>query len=232
MGFRQKSELKKINTNKMKKYCILLVLALFSGSIVAQKISGGITFSPLVSWMKPDSKKVEFEASKFGFSFGLVGDYNFSDNFSFSTGINVYNGGGKLKYKDSIPAFEADSIYNLAPNAVILYKLQYIEIPLSFKGKTNEIGYITYFLKGGLSPMFRYKAKGDVSQYNISGEDFKGEVSGFNLGFHLGGGIEYSLGGNTKVLAELQFTNGLTDVTKDDYKTIFNMIILRTGIIF
>lgn len=232
----------------MKKILIAFVLLLAFGFSYGQKVSGGIVFSPVISWMKPSiTDRIENEALKFGFSFGLNGDLNLSDNFAFNTGIVVNNFGGKLKYLDAVPEFKVDmgtydSTYAFVPNAVINYKMQYIEVPFSIKGKTNEIGYMTYFMKAGISPMFRYQAKADVSQGNISGKSIKTEVAGFGLGFNFGLGFEYSLGGNTKLLVGLDYMNGLTDMTntkiinangtKGDEKVILSSISVKTGIMF
>lgn len=230
----------------MKKYLIWLTFIIFVSKITAQEnaVTGGIYVSPVISWLKPDVKTIEKDKSKFGFGFGLTVDLNLSKNFAFSTGLSFVNLGGSIQYSDSIPEFKAvDTTYSLKGGSIINYKTQFIELPFSIKGKTNEIGYITYFLKAGISPNFRFKAKGDVTVN--SGDDIKAEVRGFNMGFIIGGGIEYSLGGSTKLLVEALFNNGLTDFTKtktwDDRnnklrtssdKVIINNISLRVGILF
>lgn len=225
----------------MKKYLIGIAFIFITVSVMSQGVTGGLYISPVVSWLKPDSKNITKDGSRFGFGFGIPVDLNFSKNFAFSTGIAYTNLGGSLKYLDSIPKFEAvDSIYSLVKNSVVKYKTSFIEIPLAFKGKTNEIGYITYFLKAGVSPQFRFKAKGDVGSLN-TGDDIKAEVRSFNMGYNIGGGIEYSLGGSTKLLVEALFTNGLTNFTKvetlnkgtlKNEKTIMNSISLKVGILF
>ena len=226
----------------MKKYLFGLMFIIFTSGLFAQdsKVAGGLYISPIVSWLKPDTKSIEKDGSRFGFGFGIPVDLNVSKNFAISTGISFQNTGGSLKFLDSIPVFEAaDTTYSLKKGSIVNFKTQFIEIPLSLKGKTNEIGYITYFLKAGISPCFRYKAKGDVTVN--SGDDIKAEVSSFNLGFHIAGGIEYSLGGSTKLLIEAIFTNGLTNFSKvETYdkgslkreKIIANNIALRLGILF
>ncbi len=226
----------------MKKYLIGIVFVFVSVSVMSQGVTGGLYVSPVISWLKPDSKNITKDGSQFGFGFGIPVDFNFSKNFAFSTGIAYTNLGGSLKYNDSIPSFKAvDTTYSLKANSVVKYKTSFIEIPLAFKGKTNEIGYITYFLKAGISPQFRFKAKGDVTIN--SGDDIKAEVRGFNMGYNIGGGIEYSLGGSTKLLVEVLFTNGLTNFTKvetlkrgatatKNEKTIMNSISLKVGILF
>ncbi len=202
--------------------------------------------------MKPDiSQNIENDALRFGFSYGLVGDLNLSDNFAFSTGINVNNFGGQLEYLDSIPEFIIDNgtidTMSFKPNAIVTYKFQYVEIPISIKGKTNEIGYLTYFMHAGINPMFRWKAKGDVSQENVAGVSLSKEVSGLLMAFSVGGGFEYSLGGNTKLLVDVIYKNGLSDVTKTktyhfndagtggdilDEKVILNSLEVKLGILF
>lgn len=235
----------------MKKLFLAIALLIGVSSVNAQKITGGIAVSPIISWMKPDiSQNIENDGVRFGFSYGLVGDYNLNDNFAFSSGINVNNFGGQLEYLDSIPAYVIDNgtidTMSFKSNAIVTYKFQYVEIPISIKGKTNEIGYLTYFMHAGINPMFRWKAKGDVSQDNVTNVSLKEEVSGLLMAFSVGGGIEYSLGGNTKLLVDLIYKNGLTDVTKTktfhlndvgagdilDEKIILNSIEIKLGILF
>ena len=229
----------------MKKFVLILALASFVFFGMAQnKFSGGIYFNPTFAWMKPDVKYIEKDAMRTTFGFGLVGDFNITDNFAFQSGLRFSNMGGSLKYLDSIPAFVTpDSTYRLDANSVVKYKTQYVGIPLYIKGKTNEIGGMFYFLKAGVVPSFRYSAKGDVTVN--SNDDIKEEVRGIYTTFELGGGLEYVLGGNTRVLVEVVFSNGLTSVTKtklwdtknnklrDDYdKVIQNGLMLNLGILF
>jgi hypothetical protein len=229
----------------MKKLVIILVLASFTFTAMCQnKFSGGIYFNPTFAWMKPDVKHIEKDALRPTFGFGLVGDFNISDNFAFQTGLRFTNMGGSLKYLDTVPNFVTpDTIYKLNPNSVVKYKTQYVGIPIYIKGKTNEIGGIFYFLKAGIVPSFRYSAKGDVTVN--SNDDIKEEVKGFYTSFELGGGIEYVLGDNTRILAEVVFSNGLTDVTKTRVwdsksntlrsktdKVIQNGLMINLGILF
>ncbi|MBI4648954.1 MAG: PorT family protein [Bacteroidia bacterium] len=234
----------------MKKILITTFCSYFlilSGSS-QQKFTGGLFVSPLVSWMKPDSKKAELAQAMLGFNFGVTADINLTKNFaaSFSIAANKY--GGSVKYLDSIPEFEAEDVLrqdqSLSPGAVVDYKLTYIEIPIALKGKTNEIGYITYFLKAGINPSIKYKAKGDVNQNNITDVNVKNSVSLFGFGYHLGGGIEYSLAGNTRVLVEGIYTGGLSDIDNTkmiasdtgakakEIKITLNNVALRVGILF
>jgi hypothetical protein len=156
-------------------------------------------------------------------------DINLTDNFAFSTGVNVIENGGVLKYSQMIKLQTNDGLYQLDSTATVFYKLRYLELPLSIKGKTKEIGYITYFGKAGLSPMISIRSRADVSDTEVKNIDnnnaivddlenlnIKDEINIFNFGLHLGAGIEYSLGGSTAVVVEVQFHNNFLDMTKDN----------------
>ena len=206
----------------MKRFTILSLAILFSVLVNAQKVSGGLSFSPILSWTKSDSKLIENDGNRFSVGYGIFADYNFTENFSLSSGININEVGGTVKYPKEI-GFLYEDVYDTLPTgARVFYKIRYVEIPISLKGKTNEIGYFTYFMKAGLSPMFRWKVRGDIYQtidskeVKIEDVNMKNEVNWFSLSFHVGAGLEYSLGGNTALVAELIYYNGLTDFTNDN----------------
>lgn len=223
----------------MKKVSIFLTSILVVLLANAQeKFSGGIYLAPEISWFKPDNKQVKSEKSRLSFGFGITSDIALTNAFSLNLGLGFFNSGGSLKYLDSLPKIQAvDSVYtNIPANSIIKYKLQYIELPISIKGKTKEIGYISYFLKFGVSPLLRYKSRADITV--DSNDDIKNEVRAVAFAYHIGGGITYSLKGNTKLLFEGIFRNGLSDIEKiknyrnKDYKNILNIIEIRAGVVF
>jgi len=218
---------------------ISFAMLLLVGVISAQeKFSGGIYVSPEISWFKPDNKQVKSEKGRLSFGFGITSDIALTNAFSFNLGLSFLNAGGSLKYLDSLPKIQAvDTTYlKLPSNRIIKYKLQYIELPISIKGKTKEIGYISYFLKFGISPLLRYKSRADIEV--DSNDDVKNEVRAVSFAYHIGGGITYSLKGSTKLLFEGVFRNGLSDIEKiknyknKDYKNILNVIEIRAGVVF
>jgi hypothetical protein len=228
----------------MKKSLTVLLFLIVSQIGFSQGISGGIFISPVVSWFKPDVKTIKADYSRLSFGFGVPITFDITKNFGICTGFNFVNVGGGLQYLDSIPKFYTeDSTYHLLPNSKINYKTQFIELPLTLVGKTNQIGYITYYLKTGICPALRYKAKGDITVN--SDDNIRDEVRGSSLSFLIGGGIEYSLGGSTRVMTEIMFTNGLTDFTKTQTwnkktnslnsssdRVILNSVALRVGVLF
>jgi len=81
------------------------------------------------------------------------------------------------------------------------------------KGKTQEIGYITYFAKLGVNPSVALKTRADIDGdvTGAPGKDLKDlnikdNINPLSMGWHVGGGIEYSLGGTTSLIAELIFS--------------------------
>lgn len=227
----------------MKKLLIIsLLLASFSGF---SQLRFGIVGTPQVTWLKSDNKLVEMDGIRLGISYGLNIDYSFSENATLTTGIFINNAGGKLQYSDttSIFSFEHSDIIDTLPTDVsITYKTQYLEIPLGLKFKTNEIGYITYFGQLGLTPMINISAKGDSEKPDlIDNEKINKEVSLFNLGYHIGAGIEYNLSGNTSLLAGIIYTNGFFDITRNPKgnkttnvsdKVIMNSVSIKVGVLF
>ncbi|MBN2683237.1 MAG: PorT family protein [Bacteroidales bacterium] len=223
----------------MKKFLFSAILFIFIVNTTTAQVSFSIDAAPQLSWLKSDKSIVAKDGSKFGFKYGLNLDFAFGDNYAFSTGIKINNLGGKLIYNtDSILRFNHDETMDTLPTGIsIAYKLQYLEIPLGLKFKTNEIGYMTYYMQVGLSPLINIGANADAQHPNRSfeGEKINKEVRLFSLGYFISGGFEYNLGGATSVLVGLSYFNGFMDVTNNEDvkdKTILNSVALNVGIKF
>ena len=82
----------------------------------------------------------------------------------------------------------------------------------------------------------RYDQKADNPDERFNFKNRKtNETVGANLSLHIGGGIEYSLGGATAVMAGLYYTNGFTNIYKTSFlndKVSLRNIGLRLGILF
>ena len=229
----------------MKKILVCIIAMAFVGNIFAQKVSGGLFFGPTLSWLSTDSKTLTTEGMRFGYNFGALMDINLMDNFAISTGIQFNKMGGNVKFVYGAHDINPDEglAYDTLPaGSSINYNLNYLAIPFGFKGKTNEIGYLTYFLKAGVTPLINIKALGDIGvDENILLSD---EVRLFNAGWHIGGGAEYSLSGNTRVLFEILYTGGLLEIDNPDVfttaarnattntKVVLSDIHIKVGILF
>lgn len=199
---------------------IAIAAFLFSTVTYAQdndsKFNFGLKLSPTIAWFKAEGTGVEKDGAKIGFAYGLVADINFAKNYCFETGIDVTYRGGKIKsiYEDTLGTYESKSTITL----------QYIELPITLKLKTNEIGYMTYFGRVGFAPGVNIRASNDIS---------KKDVNPINLALLVGLGAQYSLGGKTAILIGLTYNNGFLDIAKESgVKLASNFIALDLGIMF
>jgi len=190
------------------------------------KFNFGLKISPTVAWFKISptvawfkaSDNLDNDGSKIGFAYGLIADINFTNNYSFETGIDVTYRGGKLKYLDT---YKMKTV------------LQYIELPLTLKlktneigymTKTNEIGYMTYFGKVGFTTGVNIRTDGDFK---------KSDINPLNLALVAGIGTQYSLGGKTALLLGITFNNGFLDVVKEKHsKATSNFLAVDLGVMF
>ncbi len=97
----------------------------------------------------------------------------------------------------------------------MIYRIQYISVPVGLKIKTDEIGYLTYFAEFGLDPKVVVSGKADIPSDHIKGEKAMTEIRRFNVGYHLNGGVDYSIDGNISLILGLGFENNFFDITKD-----------------
>ncbi len=217
----------------MQKYILSIIILLSSVQLFSQGISFSVVLDPQITWMNSDSKKIEREGSNFGFGGGLVLDSYFKENYAFSTGIFLQGMGGNLRFVDSID-FTAGGIQDTLPaGSTVKYKMQYITVPLSLKLKTNEIGYFKFFAHLGFNAHMNVKATGDVEMAGIAGEDIREEIKFFQMSYFFGGGLEYSLGGNTALIGGIYWCSGILDVTQNEtYSASVSGITLRVGVKF
>jgi len=216
----------------MQKYILTLIILVFSSHIFAQSLSFSVVVDPQITWMNSDSKNTERDGTEFGFGGGLVMDHYFAENYAFSSGISILSTGGSLKYLDSLAFQFGGSTDTIPAGSTIRYKLQYLTIPLSLKLKSNEIGYSRFFAHLGLNMHLNLKSSADINE-DIQGEDIRDEVNFFMMSYFFGGGLEYSLGGNTALVGGIYYTSGILDVTSNsNYRTHISALSLRLGVKF
>ena len=222
-----------------------LILLCFQQAVAQKKMYIGLKGSPGVSWFQPKTTGLDSKGARLSFSYGLLTDFNFTDNYSFGTGLEVNHHSGEVKYTDI-------SGENIGTSTELL-KLQYIEVPLTIKMRTNEIGYFTYYGQFGLGASYLIGAKGDASFTGAETEEKSSDVNvyddvkPFRASLIIGLGAEYNVSGSTKLLIGVTFDNGFTNplkgrvyeedengnITKGEkLKVTSNFISLNLGIIF
>lgn len=221
----------------MKKIFAAAFLTLcFAGSLYAQdfkKFKIAFKISPNASWMAPQNQDLEAAGSSIRFGFGANVDIHFTENYAIGTGLNIDDNGGKLKYLQAIERVnDDDKMTQYIIERERDYRIKNIEVPITLKLRTNEIGYITYWGQFGVGVGFRQSAKAnDTDRYLMefddeaqayvgSARDFdtfeqlqvKDDVVALRASLIIAAGIEYNIAGSTSVLAGLTFNNGFTDV--------------------
>lgn len=222
----------------MKKALLFLPLLILTSFLQAQdfdKYNIGVKVSPNLGWIKPDTKYLESTGTLFRFGFGLITDIHFTENYAIGTGLNISQCGGRAEYFRL--TIENDSVVSLMNRT---YKLQYAEIPLTLKMKTNEIGYITYWGQFGLGLGVNIRAHadeeidylkhrpGDPSSLDdpwenydktsrvTEDEDIKDDITLFRASLIVAAGIEYNISGQTSLLLGVTFNNGFSDALKNN----------------
>ncbi len=231
----------------MKKINILILFSFLTSLSIAQttttttnKFRLGFKVSPNVSWLASDNSNMTVGDKSLQFGYGLNFDIFFAENYAIGTGFNINNTGGKYSYFAEYTGDDFDAngvaLTNMKQVGLISrdLRLQYLQIPLTFKMKTNEIGYITYWGQFGLGLNMNLKAlsndeidylyyqnkntfaweKSNRETSTLESNDIKNEVNIFSSNLIFAAGIEYNLSGNTSILAGLTFQNGFTDALK------------------
>jgi len=242
----------------------LSAVGAFSMNASAQsdkKIKFGAFIAPTISWMKPTANKSDNgeyatsnDGSKVGFTYGLMAEYNFADNYSFVTGLQINMAGGKIDAKRDMAPSDSASYLN---KASFDYHLQYLEIPLALKMRTNEISGFRFFGQIGITPSFVVAKK---ASYNVVMNNFDKEttfedekvklkgtlaISPILFQMNIGVGAEYPFSDQLSGYIGLFFNNGFApDVTNPNkydlpYKASFkdgnvrlNNFALRLGLFF
>lgn len=209
---------------------LALVSTLFINSASAQGVKMGLSLTPNASWMVSTDYDHLTGDSQMNFGFEFVSDIMFSDNYAFSTGVHVFNTGGNLSY---LVVDGADDDYLLTVDRD--YNLKYVEIPLTFKMRTKEIGYSTIYGRFGLglgmniraeANEARYRSWNEVSNavwtpYSVSGSpvsdviEVQNDVRLFRSSMIIGGGVERSLGGTSSLVIGVNYNVGFSNSHKD-----------------
>ncbi len=215
----------------------IVVTTIILGAIISIHAQGPIRFSvqvdPQFAWFNSDEDAIEPDGSIFHMQAGLQMDYFFAENYAFAIGVVINNLGGNLLYADSTEFSSKGEALLVEPGQSVKLNLQYIDIPVGLKLKTEELGYATFFLQLGFNPMININGKATTDDGVLDKEDIRESIHLFCLGYHAGVGVEYKLGGSTAAIGGIRWSSGLTDVTDNDNANVkINAISIHLGILF
>lgn len=215
----------------MKKLILLLTTLFIFSAVSAQKTHVGLQIQPNIGYFNSDTSTFSKGGSKLGFNFGLSVDYYMAENFGLGSGFLVTSCG--FKSQDKIGQTN-DTV------RVTTYKLQYLELPLTVKLRTNKIGSLKYWGQFGLSTGLNIKSRADVIKSKgdteipvATNSDVSKSIGTFRAALLVGAGVEYEIGGNASVFAGLHYNNGFTDIyVPKNAKFTNSFIDLSVGVMF
>jgi hypothetical protein len=180
----------------------------------------GFTLAPTVSWLTDDGSQLVSDGAKVGYSYGVLADFGFAKNYFFSTAFTLTSLNSKAKR---------------ASTDLEEYKLQYIEVPVTLKLKSNPTATGRFYGQFGLSTGVNVSAKMDTENVATKAREEDVTISSrtnlFRLGLIAGAGAEWSIGRNLSALTGVSFNNGFTKTFENaDAKNPF--VTLHLGVFF
>lgn len=196
-----------------------------------------------LGWIKPDTKGYSTTGVKPGFSWSFIADFFLMENYSIATGFDVVflHGGLEMPHQMVV---DGDTT---GPGTLSRkYKLKYIQIPLTVKMRTNELGKIKVFGQIGLGTNFLIGAKGDDEfisdefKFSEDGNDIYEDIAFMRESLIIGAGIEFGMGGSTILMAGIFYNNGFMDILSGknavdptlNNKATADFISVEVGIVF
>ena len=226
----------------MMKRNIFIICLIFAGGVaMSQNRTSPVKFSligsPQLSWLKSDVPENEKGPLYLGYYAGIEFDYFFQDNYGFSSGINLLSTGGSLTYLNEQEIYFDKGPDLMSPGTKLTFQLKYIDIPLGLKFTSGEIGYTTIFADVGLNLLLNTKATATATDNNYVKEPLSEEISLFNIGYHVEGGILYSFGNNLSLVVAVEYRKTFLDLTNDrgapvTDNTYINQLGLKLGLAF
>ena len=206
------------------------------------KFRMGLHLLPSIAWLDARDGSTVSDGSIGRFGFGFTADIMFADNYAIGTGVNVFRNGGKLTTIERLtgdPLDPANDTTQFVVQRERTLTQHWVELPVSFKFRTREIGHITYWGQFGLGLGLNLRATADDRvQYRfrndpliITGSEWvedlvtgeieyqdvpvEDEVALMRAAMIVGLGIEYNLSGKTALLLGATFNNGLFNVANN-----------------
>ncbi len=177
----------------------------------------------------------------FGFGYGVNLEFYFSQNYGIATGIEVNQFG--VNYTN-ITSTKTGSVTDSSINTAHVQSMQYLQIPILLKLRTNAIGPIKYFGQFGLGTGFLLSAKDNPTvTRTVYATSFPATTTDnanvykqsdfIRLGLNVGLGLEYSLAGSTSIQVSLNYDNAFTNVNSDGNNSVLAKgVTLVVGVLF
>ena len=236
----------------MKNLLLTLIIVVLVADVLAQdqpvgpktrkKFKIGFNLSPSVDFFQPNTEGVDQDKAKMKFGYGMMAEYAFTNNYAFAFGLEHKMAGASLDFgadADVRYISQSDGLeYRLLTRT---HRYDYVNLPITLKLMTNEIGYFTYFGQFGVdvSVLVSSKAKDERQELVSFTSDSTGTTEGttevfkelseempnfvgrynqsmfINVKLRIGAGFEWNFSGNTSLVVSVSYHNGFIDLMKD-----------------
>ncbi|MFT5724109.1 MAG: hypothetical protein ACI9JN_001226 [Bacteroidia bacterium] len=228
----------KLKTIATTSLIVLLLGISYNANAQDQRFRIGMKLSGNMSWIAPATKNIDRVGTSSGYSYGLMGDYNFQKYYSLSTELLFTEIAGTILHTDRLAYTDSTAGVTSHSNVQYEYRMSYVQLPISIKFKTKEFGYWTYWAQFGIAPSFLTSAKADITGKTVPFDDptdirvnkkandnyqydnFDDKVFLLRVPLIIGLGAEYSLTGNTALYAGVRMDNDFLDMFSADKATI------------
>jgi opacity protein-like surface antigen len=198
----------------MVKKIIFLTIATFVINFLhAQDIRLALQANPQLSWLKSSNSNITNKGVAMGIDYGLVADFHIGGHprYCINTGVLVSNQAFTSRYNGNEAFSLNQKTFDQAVE--IKYRMNYLQLPLNMKLKTDQFNRITFYGQFGLSNYLNLSAVAYSSDSQLNGDNVSSAIRMYYLSLLMGGGVEYDLGSNTTLNLGIQYSNGLTDAT-------------------
>lgn len=205
----------------MKSKALIVILVLLTTTVFAQHKPFQFGFKGAVNlgWFGTDATGYNNEGSHFGGSWGFTADIYLMENYSFTTGFDVLYLNSEISYPDE--KVDDDLSGMVTGTTSRKYKTKYLELPLIFTMKTNEIGKVKYFAQIGFGLSFLVSAKAeDIFNSDQMSFNSSETINAYDdLRFTresliVGAGVEIPIQGSTYARCGIKVDNAFANVIK------------------
>jgi hypothetical protein len=201
---------------------VAILLLMSTTALQAQKFRFGIHTTPTFNWINNNQPNAEAGLSV-KFSYGLIAEYAFAENYSLSTGVDIMRRGGKLTVNDTVGNYSAG----------------FVQLPIALKLRTREFGYMTYFARFGGAIGVETGETSEFEPNRLPSSELDSYINPLTASFLFGAGAEYSLGSSSAIVVGIDYHRSLFDNLVDDnpglqdkYNYRFDYLNLTIGFLF
>jgi len=205
---------------------LFLFPCLCMAQVAVRQVQLGFTLSPNLGWINKGDSRSDFAAdgARPGVTYGVLTDFGFTNNYFFGTAFTLSSVNSKAQRSAG------------STNTTEEYKLQYIEIPLTLKLKSNSSDVGRFYGQFGLGTGINISAKKDVRSATTSANDeninIRSDINTVRLALVTGAGAEWHTAPNIRMLTGLTWSNGFTNMF-DTGSTVRNSYLaLNLGVYF